>query len=42
MNNIDISQLKDKAKQLRVQPKSKEQILTELEELEKPVGIISY
>jgi hypothetical protein len=40
MNNIDISHLKDRAQQLRVQPKSKEQIFTELEELEKQLGII--
>ena len=39
MNNIDISQLKDRAKQLRVQPKSKEQILAELEEIEKQLGL---
>jgi len=36
---VDVSQLKDKAKQFKAKPKSKEQVITELEEIEKRLGL---
>jgi len=39
MSIIDMSQLKDRAKQIRAKPKSKDQVIIELEELEKQLGL---
>ena len=39
MSIIDMSQLKDRAKQIRAKSKSKDQVIIELEELEKQLGL---